>query len=80
MCVKCICPPHRFDFSSDLHDKLQTPAEVVSVFDKVQMQGDKGAVAAVQLPPGDVLRVCVCLCVCDMGVLNVVCRCRLVGL
>ncbi|XP_060936437.1 uncharacterized protein LOC133013499 [Limanda limanda] len=41
-----------FDFSSDLQDKLQTRAEVVSVFDKVPMQGDKGAVAAVELPSG----------------------------
>ncbi|XP_062255672.1 uncharacterized protein si:dkey-256h2.1 [Platichthys flesus] len=41
-----------FDFSSDLQDKLKTPSEVVSVFNKVQMQGDKGAVASVELPPG----------------------------
>nr|XP_019958974.1 PREDICTED: uncharacterized protein LOC109639771 [Paralichthys olivaceus] len=41
-----------FDFYADLQNKLQTPAKVVSVFDKVQMQGDKGAVAAVDLPLG----------------------------
>lgn len=41
-----------FDFYSDLWTKLQSPAKVVSVFDKVQMQGDKGAVATVDLPLG----------------------------
>ncbi|XP_061574538.1 uncharacterized protein si:dkey-256h2.1 isoform X2 [Cololabis saira] len=39
-----------FDFSADLQTKLQSPAKVVSVFDKVQMQGEKGAVATVDLP------------------------------
>ncbi|XP_039886666.1 uncharacterized protein si:dkey-256h2.1 isoform X3 [Simochromis diagramma] len=38
-----------FDFFADLQTKLQNPAKVVSVFDKVQMQGDKGAVATVDL-------------------------------
>ncbi|XP_044215965.1 uncharacterized protein si:dkey-256h2.1 [Thunnus albacares] len=41
-----------FDFYADLWTKLQSPAKVVSVFDKVQMQGDKGAVATVDLPLG----------------------------
>ncbi|XP_059194293.1 uncharacterized protein si:dkey-256h2.1 [Centropristis striata] len=40
-----------FDFSADLQNKLQSPAKVVSVFNKVQMQGEKGAVATVDLPP-----------------------------
>ncbi|RVE63115.1 hypothetical protein OJAV_G00165190 [Oryzias javanicus] len=40
-----------FDFFADLQVKLQSPAEVVSVFDKVLMQGDRGAVATVDLPP-----------------------------
>ncbi|XP_075266555.1 LOW QUALITY PROTEIN: uncharacterized protein LOC115396397 [Salarias fasciatus] len=44
-----------FDFSADLQAKLQTPAKIVSVFDKVLMQGDKGAVATVQLPLGSLL-------------------------
>ncbi|XP_030605990.1 uncharacterized protein LOC115794558 [Archocentrus centrarchus] len=39
-----------FDFFADLQTKLQNPAKVVSVFDKVQMQGEKGAVATVNLP------------------------------
>lgn len=42
----------RFDFYADLQTKLQHPAKVVSVFDKVQMQGEKGAVATVDLPSG----------------------------
>ncbi|XP_038566528.1 uncharacterized protein si:dkey-256h2.1 [Micropterus salmoides] len=41
-----------FDFYADLQTKLQHPAKVVSVFDKVQMQGEKGAVATVDLPSG----------------------------
>ncbi|XP_070691172.1 uncharacterized protein [Pempheris klunzingeri] len=41
-----------FDFYADLQTKLQSPAKVVSVFDKVQMQGEKGAVATVDLPSG----------------------------
>ncbi|XP_062277932.1 uncharacterized protein si:dkey-256h2.1 [Scomber scombrus] len=41
-----------FDFYADLWTKLQSPAKVVSVFDKVQMHGDKGAVATVDLPLG----------------------------
>ncbi|KAK2809769.1 hypothetical protein Q5P01_000494 [Channa striata] len=41
-----------FDFYADLQLQLQNPAKVVPVFDKVQMQGDKGAVATVNLPPG----------------------------
>ncbi|KAM7421496.1 hypothetical protein PAMA_015575 [Pampus argenteus] len=41
-----------FDFNMDLWTKLKSPARVVSVFDKVQMQGDKGAVATVDLPLG----------------------------
>ncbi|XP_030013151.1 uncharacterized protein LOC115435096 isoform X2 [Sphaeramia orbicularis] len=39
-----------FDFHSSLQTKLHSPAKVISVFDKVQMQGEKGAVAAVDLP------------------------------
>ncbi|XP_061920137.1 uncharacterized protein si:dkey-256h2.1 [Entelurus aequoreus] len=39
-----------FDFYSDLLMKLESPATVIPVFDKVQMQGDKGAVAVVNLP------------------------------
>ncbi|XP_068179668.1 uncharacterized protein si:dkey-256h2.1 [Antennarius striatus] len=41
-----------FDFAADLWIRLQTPAEVVPVFDKVQMQGKNGAVATVLMPPG----------------------------
>ncbi|XP_070767867.1 uncharacterized protein [Enoplosus armatus] len=41
-----------FDFYADLQTRLQNPAKVVSVFDKVQMQGEKGAVATVDLPSG----------------------------
>ncbi|XP_072249772.1 uncharacterized protein [Leuresthes tenuis] len=41
-----------FEFFADLQIKLQSPAEVVSVFDKIQMQGEKGAVATVDLPLG----------------------------
>ncbi|XP_071326608.1 uncharacterized protein [Trachinotus anak] len=41
-----------FDFYADLQTKLQSPAKVVPVFDKVQMQGEKGAVATVDLPLG----------------------------
>ncbi|XP_068997991.1 uncharacterized protein [Embiotoca jacksoni] len=41
-----------FDFSADLQTKLQTPAEVVCVFDRIQMQGKIGAVATVDLPQG----------------------------
>ncbi|XP_061677016.1 uncharacterized protein si:dkey-256h2.1 [Syngnathoides biaculeatus] len=40
-----------FDFSAALQVKLDSPATVVPVFDKVQMQGDKGAVADVDMPP-----------------------------
>nr|XP_033495970.1 uncharacterized protein si:dkey-256h2.1 isoform X1 [Epinephelus lanceolatus] len=39
-----------FDFYADLQTKLQSPAKVVPVFDKVQMQGETGAVATVDLP------------------------------
>lgn len=49
--------PIRFDFYADLQAKLQTPAKVVPVFDKVKMQGEKGAVATVDMPQG-VLRQC----------------------
>lgn len=41
-----------FDFYTDLQNKLQNPAKVVPVFDKVQMQGEKGAVATVDMPLG----------------------------
>lgn len=43
----------RFDFYTGLQMKLKSPANVVPVFDKVQMQGDKGAVATVNLPLGN---------------------------
>lgn len=46
----------RFDFYADLQAKLQTPAEVVAVFDKVKMQGEKGAVATVDMPRGAFLQ------------------------
>lgn len=39
-----------FDFYTSLQTKLHSPAKVVSVFDKVQMQGETGAVATVDLP------------------------------
>lgn len=42
----------RFDFYTDLQNKLQNPAKVVTVFDRVQMHGEKGAVATVDMPPG----------------------------
>lgn len=41
-----------FDFYADLQTKLQSPAQVVPVFDKVKMQGETGAVATVDLPLG----------------------------
>ncbi|KAM8734039.1 uncharacterized protein AB9X84_022967 [Acanthopagrus schlegelii] len=41
-----------FDFYTDLQNKLQNPAKVVTVFDKVQMHGEKGAVATVDMPAG----------------------------
>ncbi|TKS82579.1 hypothetical protein D9C73_016688 [Collichthys lucidus] len=41
-----------FDFNADLLTKLQSSAKVVPVFDKVQMQGEKGAVATVDMPSG----------------------------
>ncbi|KAJ0066633.1 hypothetical protein NL108_016476, partial [Boleophthalmus pectinirostris] len=41
-----------FDFRTSLLSKLQTPATVLSVFDKVQMQGESGAQATLQLPSG----------------------------
>ncbi|MEQ2197203.1 hypothetical protein XENOCAPTIV_025300 [Xenoophorus captivus] len=40
----------RFEFSAGLQIKLQSPAKVIPVFDHVTMQGDKGAVATVDLP------------------------------
>uniref|UniRef100_A0A3Q3LRG8 Si:dkey-256h2.1 n=1 Tax=Mastacembelus armatus TaxID=205130 RepID=A0A3Q3LRG8_9TELE len=39
-----------FNFYADLQMKLENPVKNVSVFDKVQMQGQKGAVATVDLP------------------------------
>lgn len=42
----------RFDFYTELQAKLQTPAKVVPVFDKVKMQGERGAVATVDMPQG----------------------------
>ncbi|XP_012731467.2 uncharacterized protein si:dkey-256h2.1 isoform X2 [Fundulus heteroclitus] len=39
-----------FGFSANLQSKLQSPAKVTPVFDQVTMQGDKGAVATVDLP------------------------------
>ncbi|XP_015256286.1 PREDICTED: uncharacterized protein LOC107101757 isoform X2 [Cyprinodon variegatus] len=39
-----------FEFSAGLQNKLQSPAKVIPVFDQVTMQGDKGAVATVDLP------------------------------
>ncbi|XP_026172906.1 uncharacterized protein LOC113136365 isoform X2 [Mastacembelus armatus] len=41
-----------FNFYADLQMKLENPVKNVSVFDKVQMQGQKGAVATVDLPLG----------------------------
>ncbi|XP_077432569.1 uncharacterized protein LOC144058154 [Vanacampus margaritifer] len=40
-----------FDFSTALQLKLESPATVVPVFANVQMQGDKGAIADVNIPP-----------------------------
>ncbi|XP_057690987.1 uncharacterized protein si:dkey-256h2.1 [Corythoichthys intestinalis] len=40
-----------FDFWSAMQLRLQSPATVVAVFDKAEMQGDKGAVADVNMPP-----------------------------
>ncbi|KAJ7985419.1 hypothetical protein DPEC_G00351850 [Dallia pectoralis] len=39
-----------FDFSQRLHTRLCEPALMVSVFEKVQMHGEDGAVATVDLP------------------------------
>ncbi|TKS82557.1 hypothetical protein D9C73_016666 [Collichthys lucidus] len=41
-----------FDFHADLLTKLQNAAKVVPVFDKVRMQGARGAVATVDMPSG----------------------------
>ncbi|KAL2084443.1 hypothetical protein ACEWY4_019961 [Coilia grayii] len=41
-----------FDYQEVLRGRLQRPATVVPVFDRVQMQGDKGAQATVDLPTG----------------------------
>lgn len=46
----------RFDFYANLLTKLQNPAKVVPVFDKVKMQGEKGAVATVDMPPGELIK------------------------
>lgn len=40
-----------FDFHTRLLSTLQRPATVLSVFDKVQMQGEKGAQTTVHMPP-----------------------------
>uniref|UniRef100_A0A8C6TMP4 Si:dkey-256h2.1 n=1 Tax=Neogobius melanostomus TaxID=47308 RepID=A0A8C6TMP4_9GOBI len=40
-----------FDFHTRLLSALQIPATVLSVFDRVQMQGQRGARATVHLPP-----------------------------
>lgn len=45
----------RFDFYANLLTKLQNPAKVVPVFDKVKMHGEKGAVATVDMPPGELI-------------------------
>ncbi|TNN49682.1 hypothetical protein EYF80_040132 [Liparis tanakae] len=45
-----------FDFDAALKVKLQSPAKVISVFDKVPMLGEKGAVATVDLPIGNFTR------------------------
>lgn len=50
--------PVRFDFYTRLQAKLQTAAKVVPVFDKAKMQGERGAVAAVDMPQGRLLRCC----------------------
>lgn len=42
----------RFDFYTELQTKLQMSAKVVPVFDKVKMQGERGAVATVHMPQG----------------------------
>lgn len=54
--ISYFCFVSRFDFFADLQTKLQNPAKVVSVFDKVQMQGDKGAVATVDLSIGKFIK------------------------
>lgn len=43
----------RFDFYANLLSKLHHPAKVVQVFDKVNMHGEKGAVATVDMPEGE---------------------------
>lgn len=44
--------PCRYDFQESLRGHLEKPATVVSVFDHVQMQGEHGAEATVDLPEG----------------------------
>ncbi|XP_061104801.1 uncharacterized protein si:dkey-256h2.1 [Conger conger] len=39
-----------FDYSRQLQEQLHSPAQVLSVFDNVLMQGQEGAVATVNLP------------------------------
>ncbi|KAL4646857.1 hypothetical protein GN956_G9578 [Arapaima gigas] len=41
-----------FDFSAQLQRRLTVPAQVLTVFENVVMQGDPGAVATVDLPLG----------------------------
>lgn len=44
--------PCRFDYQEGLRGHLERPATVVPVFDRVQMQGEHGAQATVDLPAG----------------------------
>ncbi|XP_041648683.1 uncharacterized protein si:dkey-256h2.1 isoform X2 [Cheilinus undulatus] len=39
-----------FDFYAELQTKLQRPAKIIPIFDRELMQGEKGAVATVDLP------------------------------
>lgn len=45
----------RFDFYANLLTKVHHPAKVVQVFDKVKMHGEKGAVATVDMPEGELV-------------------------
>lgn len=46
--VKHLCG--RFNFHEDLLERVNAPATVVSVLDHVQMQGEAGAQAVVDIP------------------------------
>lgn len=45
----------RFTYIKNLEAKLRRPAFVIHVFNDTRMQGDKGVVATIDLPEGNVI-------------------------